>query len=87
MLLNEIPKLSEAVFVPVRIDDEVAGHTIAHPFRDGGRLHALANRRILGQALETGIRSRLETQEDIEVPSNSAPGLEEVSVLTNKIGP
>ena len=81
MPIDEGPQAIEILLVPGGVDDEVPGESVIELPANPECLLCPIYRRIFRQSLESFVRARLETEEDIDALGQRAPCLEELRMV------
>src|SRR6266550_4666795 len=83
--LDEFPEIPEIVLVPRWIDHEVPGHPIPEASGHIDPVCRLIDRGVLHQPVEPGVGGGFEPKENVELPSQRSPRLEETRVPRDQI--
>jgi hypothetical protein len=87
MPFDEPPETLEIGLLPVRIDDEIAGHAVALLAGGFDGLDGSIDGGVLVQLLEPFVGGRFETEEDVEDVCDRPPRFEQLGVPRDQVGP
>ena len=82
---DERPEPLEVGDAPRRLDHEVARHAVAGAAGDVDARGRMVDRRVLDEPLEPLVGRRLEPEEDVELPAERAPRLQQLRMASDKI--
>ncbi len=83
--LDERPQILEVRLAPFRVDHEVAGDAIRQRARNLHALSGVIDGRVLLQTVEPFVCRSLESEKDIEVLRDRAPGLQKLRIARDQI--